>query len=498
MALTASELKTLRHRCETDLKFLCKNILGMKDWQDGLHDELAAFLDSPGNRKVVLVPRYHLKSSIVSVGWIIQQILRDFNSAILITNATLKRAEELLGQIQGYLTDKSLLSEIYGPFQNTRTSWTTEKLTIAQRTSGTVKEPTVSIASPTTNVTGGHYTLVLNDDLVERANTATPDQIQKIKNFYKDVINLSPKSPIITIGTRWAMSDLYGDLLKNKFHKAFVRAALDAGGQVIFPNMVCKDRTDPEWEMKICLEAQKEILGPYEYSCQFLNNPIDEESVEFKSHWMQQYNLTPSEQIELEMAPGIMSIDPAVTLKQSNDPVGIVVVKFIKGRVYIVEAFQKHLDPDGLVKEVFRLRKLFNVKKVLLETVAAQLVFMTVFKREMIDRKDFFTIDEVNGGTKESKAAKIRGLLPYYANGMVYHRPGLSDLEDQLTQFPRNTHDDVIDALAQSIPYWSFNKEAEAARNNAPHGSLNWWKKQRGSGTEDRFTKLFSDFIQRG
>lgn len=495
----SKEVLALREKCKMDLKFLCKTVLGMKDWQDGLHDELALFLDSQGNRKVILIPRYHLKSSIVTVGWVIQQLLRDHNATILITNATLARAKELLGQIQGYLTDKSLLPDIFGPFQNNRYGWTSEKMTIAQRTSGTIKEPTISIASPTTNVTGGHYTLVLNDDLVERGNVSTPDQIQKIKNFYKDVVNLSPKSPIITVGTRWSMGDLYGELIQNKYHKTFIRSAVDGEGKVVFPNMVCRDRTDILWENKICLEAQFEILGPYEYSCQFLNNPVSEDSIEFKTSWVQKYAVDGPEALRLVGIRGILSIDPAVRLKETNDYTGLVVTKVTpERRIYILEAQQRKLSPKELIDEVFKLVEMYNIGKVLIETTAAQILFLDLFRDEMIKRNKFFAVEEVKSSTKETKVVRIRALIPYYANGMIFHRPGLTILEEQLIQFPRNTNDDVIDALSHQVSYWKATPGKTIVKETAPYGSLNWWKKQRGESSGERFKSLFKDFITRG
>ena len=55
------DIKIARHLCKTDLKFLCRDILGMKSW-DVCHDWLGDFLAaSKKNKKMVLLPREHLK-----------------------------------------------------------------------------------------------------------------------------------------------------------------------------------------------------------------------------------------------------------------------------------------------------------------------------------------------------------------------------------------------------------------------------------------------------
>ena len=146
---------------------------------------------------------------------------------------------------------------------------------------------------------------------------------------------------------------------------------------------------------------------------------------------------------------------------------------------------------------MFRLVDMYRVRKVLIETTAAQVLFLDLFRQEMVKRNKFFTIEEVKTTTKETKAMKIRGLVPYYANGMILHKPGLTVLEDQLLQFPRNTHDDVLDALSQQIGQWKSHPAAARQEDMAPHGSLNWWKKQQ-QAPQDRMHKLFGDFIKRG
>lgn len=99
---------------------------------------------------------------------------------------------------------------------------------------------------------------------------------------------------------------------------------------------------------------------------------------------------------------------------------------------------------------------------------------MTLLKKEMIKRGKFFTIEEYMPSTREKKATRIRGLIPYYAAGAVIHRHGLSDLENELLEFPRNTHDDLIDALSQGVNVWRPPTKKHEFKKT-PEGSLNWW-----------------------
>ena len=287
--------------------------------------------------------------------------------------------------------------------------------------------------------------------------------------------------------------------------RVYLRQAVEEG-KVIFPGnpstygfcLECQDHADGQvYKCIQCLRSQK---TPFSFACQYMNNPIDNDSVEFKQPWIRQYQLNDEIIRKLNNAPGILSIDPAVRLKETNDYSAIVVTKVLDDAfIYVVEAQQRRLSPKELIDDVFKMVALYNVKKVILETVAAQILFLDLFKQEMIKRQQFFVIDESRNSTKETKVAKIRGLIPYYANGMVLHRPGLDELEDQLIQFPRNTHDDLIDALSLQQSYWKAPiKSRTAPANDAPYWSLNWWKKQSGSGNMDsKMQRLFGDLMRK-
>lgn len=217
MALSKEELKRLQDACRQDLKFLCTKFLGMDAWASPLHDDLATFLDGPDHKKLILIPRGHLKSSIVTVGWTIQQILRDFNTRVLIASATWDRAREFLAQISGYLTDKSPLCEIFGAFDGPGSKFTQDRIEISQKTSGTARGATVRTAGIETALTGGHPDIIILDDLVEENNISTKEQIQKVIRFYENSLDLlDPGGKLLVVGTRWAESDLYGHIIINE------------------------------------------------------------------------------------------------------------------------------------------------------------------------------------------------------------------------------------------------------------------------------------------
>lgn len=212
---TEEKLDFLREKCQTDLRFLVTKIMGMTRWSSPLHDDLVKTVDSPGDRKLILLPRGHQKSTVITVAWVIQQLLKDPNIRVQIISATWKLSKDLLHQIKAILTTTAL-PDIFGSFANSTTRWTTEFIDIAQRTRH-VKDPSISTAGIDTGKTGSHCDLMLMDDICSPENSTTPEMIRKTVDSYRDALPLlDPGGRLVVIGTRYSMSDVYGYILENE------------------------------------------------------------------------------------------------------------------------------------------------------------------------------------------------------------------------------------------------------------------------------------------
>jgi len=229
---------------------------------------------------------------------------------------------------------------------------------------------------------------------------------------------------------------------------------------------------------------------------QYLNDPMDDALLEFKRDWFQPFQLQPGTILanEFPMAPVLISVDPAFRMRQSNDDSGICVTKTLSdNNVYILEAKGIKANPQMLVEEIFRLvEKYKHVEKVLIETVTSQIMLMDLLQAEMRKRGVFFIIQEVKPDSNELKTTRIRGLIPHYSNRRIFHAPGMYQLEEQLMEFPRGQHDDIIDALAYQVKFWRpFN--LSQSNQSYPEGSMGWWRREKGRTKPTVLGKLFRD-----
>lgn len=279
----------------------------------------------------------------------------------------------------------------------------------------------------------------------------------------------------------------------------FVRKVSE-NDKIIFPGKFVATDAElamPGNELKKSIESLKRQLDPWLFSGQYLNDPIDADTVEFKPSWFKTFFLDEALGMKLNAAGALMSVDPAFRLKQTNDNSGICVTKTTADNfVYVMEAVKKKLNPQGLVEEIFRLFNIYKPYKVLVETVSAQIVLIPLLQSEMQKRNVYFQIEEVKPSTDQTKAARIRGLIPRYANGQIFHASHLKHLEQELLEFPRGTHDDIIDALSYQVPFWR-GVTSNPANQEAPYMSMNWWKQKMPS-NRTRIGGMFADLIPSG
>jgi predicted phage terminase large subunit-like protein len=283
-------------------------------------------------------------------------------------------------------------------------------------------------------------------------------------------------------------------------YDCYIRKAVE-NGTPIFSDIVC---TDKEKEESVkngkdveSLETLKRVMSPLFFSGQIMNDPLADELVEFKREWILKFERTPELMKMLMESPKVVSVDPAFRLNQTNDFSGLTVVARGKdGFIYVMEAKQIKVNPSQLIDEIFRLVEMYKPMKVLVETVAAQVMLLDLLRNKMRDLSKFFTIEETKSSTNETKTMRIRGLIPFYANGQILHAQGLADLEEQLLEFPRGIHDDIIDALAAHQHDWKVIKTQVQRKKEEPY-TWNWWSKQpiMGSKRSSSMKQLFGDLL---
>lgn len=424
------------------------------------HKEMCKFIDDNKHRqKLLLVPRGHLKSTIVTIGKALQWICEDPSVRILIANATYAMACTFLNVIKRHLQANPTLIDYFGQLAIEPEKWSENMITLQQaHSSGGEKEATVLCYGVGGNLVSQHFDKIILDDVVNEDTVNTRDQIEKTIQFYRLCQPLLEKNgEFIVIGTRWREDDLYGWIMDREngviqdfdvFHRRAIEGELWNNkegkyekGTILWPEKY--NLTD--------LSSVRRKMGPWDFSAQYQNDPVPPEDADFKKEWFRYYEPTDLRGVELNK---YLLIDPAISLEKSADFTAMVTVGIDRySNMYVLDIVRRRMLADDIIKEIFYQYERWHHNAIGLEEVAFQRTLRYSLQKEMETRKRFLNIIELKPHAR-SKDQRIKGLQPLYANGKVLHNADLVFniyLEDELIRFPKGKHDDLIDALSYCL-----------------------------------------------
>lgn len=444
-----------------DLFVFNKFALGVEKGKEPLgifHQELCHFVTNDIHRKkLLLLPRGHLKSTLITIGYCVQRIIQNPNIRILILNATWQMAVDFLTEIKRHLTTNEYLRELYpevAKLADEPMEWAQDRITL-KRTDHNIKGPTVWSAGVESNLVGSHPDLIIFDDVVNRDNSQTREHMEKVILRYKDALDLlEPGGQLIVIGTRWSEADLYSWLLDKdagiiQSYDVMIKKAYSG-------NIDTGDGFEALWPAKFTRKELQDRLrekGIYEFSAQYMNDPVPAEDADFKREWFQYYD---REEYRGKQMRTIATIDPAISLDKDADYTAIGVTGIDQfSNLFIKDLVRRRMKPSEIIDTIFRLDELWHPDLWVLETIAYQKALAYTLTEEMRKRRRYLPIQEINQHEK-SKDQRIRGLQPVYMSKKVFHpknHPVVPYLEEELLQFPRGRHDDLVDMLSMALDF---------------------------------------------
>ena len=455
----AEQAEKIKGLLKDSLFFVCTHFLGYKDW-DKVHDDVERFLRKPARKKALMLPRGHLKTSFVTIGYTVQQIIRNPNIRILIGNGVWDIARSFLSEIKAQL-EQSQLKYLFGDFQSAR--WNADEIIVKQRTKP-LKEPTVMTTGVEAETTGGHYDIIILDDLIGLQNSQTPEQRAKVKRFRRSMINLlEPGGLLIEIGTRWHLDDTFSEIFEKemKYYNVMVKKVFetDSAGKnrLIFPKHFAKkfDDVRKDWTVvddPYCMDYVDHLKASMpldEFSAQYLNQPFSAESQLFKPEMFKYWSERPK---------GLfigMAVDLAISEARTADETAIVVAGMDSDwKLYVLDYLKGQWRPSQVISNIFDMRNRWKPNVVGMETNGFQKTLKLACEEEMRKKREYFPIEEIKTGPERSKAERIKTLEPFYRNGNVFHASWMKgkDLEEQLQTFPKGKRDDIIDSLSMTLP----------------------------------------------
>jgi predicted phage terminase large subunit-like protein len=311
------------------------------------------------------------------------------------------------------------------------------------------------------SITGKGFNIgIIDDPFKNREEADSQVYRDKVWNWYTSTFYTRQDGygAIIIILTRWHLDDLVGRLLEKE--KDDIKAGIeefDRWELISFPAIAEEDEEyrkigEALWPERFDLEklkTTKNTIGVYDWVALYQQNPIMSETQEFKKEWFKYFE---EEDIRGKNLQYTTTIDLAVGQGQENcDTVIRTVGKAVDNpNWYLIEEIAGKLDPLQTIDAIFYHYEKYR-GEVWLETVAYQKALKYFLEEEQRKRQTYFVVNELKKNTETNKGTRIRGLIPLYKAGVIYHRKSDVELETELLQFPKGRKDDRIDTLASQL-----------------------------------------------
>lgn len=220
MTATDLQIKLAGHR---NLFFFVKMILGYRLLSDNTHRDLCDYVQNGTRDCLILEPRDHFKTTCVSVGYAIWSIVNNPDLKILISHKILKKAREILREIKTHFEMNKKLRYFYG--DHVGPIWANNEI-ISKKCKRIAREPTIGIGATNHEIASAHYNIIINDDLAGLRDRYSSAERENTKRYYQSLTYVRDRGNFIreiNIGTRWAIDDISGYLIKNRADSLDIR-----------------------------------------------------------------------------------------------------------------------------------------------------------------------------------------------------------------------------------------------------------------------------------
>lgn len=492
------------------LFFFEKYVLQRDKLSINLHEPILRKLENNIPRFLFEMPRDHLKTTMVTEGRSIWQTLpfNDIDEMMmrelgygdewirwmreahnpgrrrLIVSETIHNAAKLGIRFDWHFHDNDVFKHCFPEIMpDAQCIWTQESKQIKTPLKGPNGEGTYDFIGIGAALQSRHYHDIDEDDVVGKDAIEQPTTMEKTHSYHQLLMGAFEsisKGQWTVTNNRWAPNDLSGWIRENnkkvpeskRFiieHHGALGGCCDRhpAGQIIFPEEFSQEDFD----------EIRETQGMYYFSHQYLNLPVNPEECVFKPEWLRYYRaekspIDPNKHwIRHEVRDGevIADLNPKVLIKsivvdpnhaeeKGRSRHALVVSGFDPetDRIYLLDVWARSASADELVRNLFRLGRMWGISEYWLEKVAAQQYLR--YPIEYRSKVENFTMrknDLIGERSPNAKRNRIEGLEPLFRNGQIWVRHDQNEFLDEYAAYPGAPTLDVLDALAYSPQAWN-------------------------------------------
>lgn len=439
--------------CKREDLLPCKGRAGFVDNQFAF-ERCREVQDNPDGY-LDLWAREHWKSSIITFGLTIQDILSDPEVTFGFFSHTRPIAKAFLRQIQREFESNKILHTafpdiLWGEDTKQSPKWSEDDGIIVKRKTNPNEATIEAWGLVDGQPTSKHFKKLLYDDVVVAGSVTNPEMIEKVMIEMERSYNLGTTPGVKrAAGTRWHFNDAYRTVADRGTFK--LREYPGKLGSVEEGESVLWDETTHQ--------EKRRNMGPYTYAAQILLNPKADSLQGFKREWMRHFtSITPAQSLRMVK---YLLVDPASSRKKGSDFTTLWVVGLgSDGNYYCLDFVRDRLSLTERTERLFTLHRKWRPRFVRYEKYGMMADIEHIKTRQEAENYRF-DITEVGGQTK--KEDRIGRLIPLFEQGKFYLPKSLhitsyekvsvdlvrSFIEEEFVAFPVGIHDDMLDALSR-------------------------------------------------
>jgi len=360
-----------------------------------------------------------------------------------------------LGVIKRELEENERIKADFGDFVGE--TWTDKAIVVKNR-DFRLKDPTVEVVGVLGSITGGHFDLIVCDDILDNENTKIATRRQETYDWFFGTILplLEPDGQEIVVGTRKHYDDLYGHLIHNPLwvsdiESAFIRWPKDyhyiynEEGKALDVKIVGESQVlwAGRWDAEKLLLTKLNMGTPL-FLQEFENNAEARKGQVLKLEWL---DIVEADQIpsrdELEIYQGV---DLATSEKEEADFTVIATVGVdSSNQIWLLDIDRFRLSFPKVVKRIEESSKEWKSVVINIESQAYQIAaYQQLFETTMLPVRA--------SKTTKDKRSRFLAMAVNLENGRVKISAKVTDeFIKEWVEFPTSAHDDTLDAVEKAL-----------------------------------------------
>ena len=409
-----------------------------------LHREMWSLCCLEDEKVGIAAPRGHAKSTAITLSYALALGLFRIRDHILIVSDTEGQASQFLGDIAIELAENETLHENFGKITFEKDNAT--ELIAVMRDGYKFR---IIAKGSEQKVRGLKWrnkrpNAILGDDLENDEIVMNRDRREKFKHWVmKALIPCGSDDCIIrVVGTILHMDSFLENILNDPtWTTKRYRAHNEDFTEILWPEKFSRARLEG------IRKGYVEQGVPEGYSQEYLNYPIDEENAYFRKEDFLEYD---PEELEYKHLYHYSAIDFAITEKERSDFTVIATVGVDSdNNIYVLDVRVGRWDGLEIIKEMFSVHNRYKPEIFTAESGMIEKSLGAFLKEEMFKRGTFLNLNPMV--PVKDKQTRARSMQARMRAGSVYFNHDASwfpSLQQEMLRFPRDVHDDQVDALA--------------------------------------------------